>query len=77
MKYIRILWAYACGLLYAVWLMLRPKKPLVKADATMHPQLVVTLTSYGRRAAKTVPYVLASLLVQTKRPDRIIYGLTT
>lgn len=75
MKYIRILWAYACGILYAAWLMLRPKKPLVEPDGNIHPQLVVTLTSYGRRAAKTVPHVLASLLVQTKRPDRIILWL--
>ena len=75
MKYIRILWAYACGLIYAAWLMLIPKKRLTTTDKPSHPQLVVTLTSYGRRATKTVPHVLASLLVQTKRPDRIILWL--
>lgn len=75
MKYIRILWAYACGIIYAAWLMLVPKKRLGTVEGKAHPQLVVTLTSYGRRAAKTVPYVLASLLVQTKRPDRIILWL--
>ena len=75
MKYIRILWAYACGLMYAAWLMLIPKKRLTTTDKPSHPQLVVTLTSYGRRATKTVPHVLASLLVQTKRPDRIILWL--
>lgn len=75
MKYIRILWAYACGLLYAAWLMLIPKKRLLSVESQGHPQLVVTLTSYGRRAAKTVPHVLSSLLVQTKRPDRIILWL--
>ena len=75
MKYIRILWAYACGLMYAAWLMLVPKRRLASADQKEHPQLVVTLTSYGRRAAKTVPHVLSSLLVQTKRPDRIILWL--
>ncbi len=75
MKYIRILWAYACGLLYAAWLMLIPKKRLTSANRKGHPQLVVTLTSYGRRASKTVPHVLSSLLVQTKRPDRIILWL--
>ena len=75
MKYIRILWAYACGLIYAALLMLIPKRRLTPADSSAHPHLVVTLTSYGRRAAKTVPHVLASLLVQTKRPDRIILWL--
>lgn len=75
MKYIHILWSYACGLVYALWLILIPKKRLVPCPGGNHPQLVVTLTSYGRRATKTVPYVLASLLVQTKRPDRIILWL--
>lgn len=75
MKYIRILFAYACGLIYAVWLMLIPKRRLAVADELSHPSLVVTLTSYGRRVTKTLPYVLASLLVQTKRPDRIILWL--
>ena len=75
MKYIRILWSYACGLIYAAWLMLVPKRRLESVEGKGHPQLVVTLTSYGRRAAKTVPHVLASLLVQTKRPDRIILWL--
>ena len=75
MKYIRILWAYACGLIYAAWLMLIPKKRLAPADRKGHPQLVVTLTSYGRRVSKTVPHVLSSLLVQTKRPDRITLWL--
>ena len=75
MKYIRILWAYACGLMYAAWLMLIPKKRLATTNQQSQPQLVVTLTSYGRRATKTVPHVLASLLVQTKRPDRIILWL--
>ena len=75
MKYIRILWAYACGLMYAAWLMLIPKKRLATTNQRSQPQLVVTLTSYGRRTTKTVPHVLASLLVQTKRPDRIILWL--
>lgn len=75
MKYIRILWSYACGLAYVVLLMLMPKRRLAVAKGVGHPQLVVTLTSYGRRAAKTVPHVLASLLVQTKRPDRIVLWL--
>ena len=75
MKYIRILWSYLCGLAYTLWLMLVPKKRLDSVAGKAHPHLVVTLTSYGRRVAKTVPHVLASLLVQTKRPDRIILWL--
>lgn len=75
MKYIRILWSYACGLVYAAWLMLVPKRRLVSVNEDSHPQMIVTLTSYGRRVAKTVPHVLHSLLVQTKRPDRIILWL--
>lgn len=75
MKYIRILWSYFCGLVYISWLKLLPKKKLAHEIGKPHPHLVVTLTSYGRRATKTVPHVLASLLVQTKRPDRIILWL--
>lgn len=75
MKYIKILWSYFCGLIYALWLMVVPKRRLSPVTEAQHPQLVVTLTSYGRRAAKVVPHVLASLLVQTRRPDRIILWL--
>ena len=75
MKYVRILWSYICGLCYVLWLRVVPKKRLAVAKEEEHPQLVVTLTSYGRRVAKTVPHVLASLLVQTKSPDRIILWL--
>lgn len=75
MKYIRILCSYFCGLAYILWLMIVPKKRLASVSGKPHPHLVVTLTSYGRRAVKTVPHVLASLLFQTKRPDRIILWL--
>ena len=75
MKYIRILWSYVCGLAYAAWLLVIPKKRLASIEGLTHPHLVVTLTSYGRRAARITPHVLASLLVQTKRPDRIILWL--
>ncbi len=75
MKYIKILWSYFCGLIYALWLMMVPKRRLSPVTEAQHPQLVVSLTSYGRRAAKVVPHVLASLLVQTRRPDRIILWL--
>lgn len=75
MKYVRILWSYICGLCYIALLKLLPKKPLKKEAGKEHPHLVVTLTSYGRRVGTTVINVLASLLVQTRRPDRIILWL--
>lgn len=75
MKYIRILWSYICGLCYIVWLKFIKKKPLPSLSDKCHPHLVVSLTSYGRRVAKTVVYALESILVQTQRPDRIILWL--
>lgn len=75
MKYICILWSYVCGLCYIVWMKFLKKQRLPEVGEGQHPQLVVTLTSYGRRAAKTVPYAIESMLVQTKRPDRIILWL--
>ncbi|MDE6096953.1 MAG: glycosyltransferase family 2 protein [Muribaculaceae bacterium] len=39
------------------------------------PQIIVSLTSYGRRVKDVVPYTLISLLRQTKLPDKIILWL--
>lgn len=39
------------------------------------PQIVVSLTSYGRRVKEVVSYTLVSLLKQTVKPDRIILWL--
>lgn len=39
------------------------------------PQLVVSLTSYGRRVTNVVPYTLVSLLKQSRLPDRIVLWL--
>jgi len=36
------------------------------------PQYIVSLTSYGKRLAKTAPYAIITLLNQTVKPDRII-----
>lgn len=44
-------------------------------DSPRSTKIVVSLTSYGRRVSKTVPYTLASLLKQTTKPDRIILWL--
>lgn len=75
MKYAEILWSYVRGLCYIVWMSFLKKRPLPATGTKCHPHMVVTLTSYGRRAARTVPYTLESILVQTKRPDRIILWL--
>ena len=39
------------------------------------PELIVSMTSYGRRVRKTVYYTIISLLNQSFRPDRIILWL--
>ena len=75
MKYICILWSYVCGLCYIVWMRFLKKKTLPAFENKCHPHLVVTLTSYGHRVARTLPYTLESILVQTMRPDRIILWL--
>ncbi|MCM1170003.1 MAG: glycosyltransferase family 2 protein [Bacteroides sp.] len=41
------------------------------------PNLIVSLTSYGRRVRKTVYYTLVSLLRQSPSPDRIILWLSS
>lgn len=38
-------------------------------------KVTVSLTSYGRRVRSTLPYVLISLLRQTRRPNRIVVWL--
>lgn len=75
MKYIGIFWSYLCGLCYLLLLRFLPKRCLKGTNGSHHPQLVVSLTSYGRRVTQTVPYVIESLLVQTRTPDRIILWL--
>lgn len=74
MKYIKIIISYLWGLLYAAWLRVVPKKKLSDA-ATDHPRLIVSLTSYGRRVKKTLPSAVRSMLVQSRRPDKIVVWL--
>ena len=38
-------------------------------------RIIISLTSYGRRVSKTVPYTIISLLRQTYKPDMIILWL--
>lgn len=47
----------------------------LKKGTCAGPQLVVTLTSYGRRVSKTVYYTIVSILRQTSLPDRIVLWL--
>lgn len=49
---------------------LRKLKPLQTNHAC--DELIVSLTSFGRRVNKVVFYTLVSLLQQTTRPNRII-----
>ena len=74
MKYIKIIISYIFGLLYALWLRVVPKKRL-KSESDGHPCLVVSMTSYGRRVKATLPDAVRSMLVQSKRPDKIIVWL--
>ena len=39
------------------------------------PNLIVSLTSYGRRISKTLRFSLLSMLHQTRMPDRIVVWL--
>ena len=48
-------------------------KSLCPCDRT--PQIIVSLTTYGRRVSDTVYYTIISILKQTMRPDRIILWL--
>ena len=74
MKYIKIVISFIFGLLYSWWLYVVPKKQLSKVSQE-HPMLIVSVTSYGRRVAKTLPSAMRSMLVQTRQPDKIIVWL--
>ena len=52
----------------------RKVKPLEKPDGKS-PQYIVSLTSYGKRAASTAPVAIHSLFFQNPRPDRIVLWL--
>lgn len=53
---------------------LNPKKNTKEREKSERP-LVVSLTSYGRRVADTVPYTIISLLRQSYQPDELILWL--
>ena len=72
-KYIRILLSYILGLILSLLYRIKPAKRL--CPSANHPQLIVSVTSYGRRVAKVLRYPLLSILHQTRRPDRIVVWL--
>jgi len=72
-KYTRIILSTLHGLLLCGLYMLLPKKRV--GVRTASPQVIVSLTSYGRRTAKTLKFAILSILNQTRRPDRIVVWL--
>lgn len=46
-----------------------------KSNKISKPQIIVSLTSYGRRVKDTLPYTIMSILEQTQIPDRVIVWL--
>ena len=72
-KYIRIILSYIHGLILCVFYSLLPKRKLICCE--LHPRVIVSLTSYGRRASRTLKYSVLSMLHQTRMPDRIVVWL--
>lgn len=71
-----ILYRYSCGIVIKLWYTLFfYKKSNVLNDTPREIPLIVSLTSYGRRVAATLPYTLVSLLKQQCKPDKIIVWL--
>lgn len=50
-------------------------QPLNRNEKRPH-EIIVSMTSYGRRVAKTAPTAITSLMRQTLKPDRIILWLS-
>lgn len=50
------------------------RQPLAKPESE-RPQLIVSLTSYGRRVANVAPYAIMSMMRQTYLPDKIVLWL--
>lgn|SRR5574344_1890169 len=72
-KKIKIILSYFKGLLLSLILLLRPLNKLQSRTGTS--QLIVSVTSYGRRVRKTLKFAVLSMLAQSIRPDRIIIWL--
>lgn len=76
-SHIKLLYRACLGILYKISLNLNhnnlrldtPKQPKLNSE------LIVSLTSYGRRVNKTVYYTILSIINQTVKPSRIILWL--
>lgn len=73
LKYIRIILSYLYGLLLCAVYSVLPKRRLVCRE--QGPRVIVSLTSYGRRVARTLKYPVYSMLLQSRRPDKIVVWL--
>lgn len=73
LKYIRIILSYIYGLFLCAVYSVLPKRRLVCRE--QGPRVIVSLTSYGRRVAHTMKYPVYSMLLQSRRPDRIVVWL--
>lgn len=71
---LRILFNSGIGYLYKTNLKLKRYTKL-NDKTSNNPKIIVSLTSYGRRVGKTVPYAIMSILNQTYTPDKIILWL--
>lgn len=55
---------------FHLWFNIKPKRSEKVAE-----NVIVSLTSYGRRVAKCAPYAVFSMIVQTMRPEKITLWL--
>lgn len=78
MKKIKILFNAIIGEIIKLWYKMgigRIQYGLNKIENPEGKRVIVSLTSYGRRVSKVLPYTIISLLRQTYKPDMIILWL--
>ena len=66
------------GVLLKIWYIPFNKESYylpLSENADGSEMVTISLTSYGRRVSKTLPYTLISLLKQSQRPNRIVVWL--
>lgn len=73
-SHLKLAWNAVVGHIYKLILMIKDI-PTLHPTILSNPDIIVSLTSYGRRVEETVYYTILSILHQTKRPDRIILWL--
>lgn len=76
MNKVKILLQAIIGNLYKIkvwfhlWLNIKPKR-----SDQIAKNVIISLTSYGRRVSKCAPYTVFSIIVQTMRPEKITLWL--